>query len=162
MLDGLADCIKNEKDQKGFIPSFVAQKWSSKAKHIYNNAPVLEKKLGCHLLMIGTFPVSKITIGDACIPKTALIRLCSPNFKPYVAHQHEILSIGSGSSIDDYRKLLAWCDSNTNDLFKFAEHIDGNKDVIIDMTFDQFKVEKVIKFGVFEKEKYLQIRLICS
>ncbi|QUG41288.1 hypothetical protein KD050_18735 [Psychrobacillus sp. INOP01] len=123
MLIGLAECIQNEKEEKGLIPTYIAQKWSRKAKRIYDNASPIEKKLGCQLLMIGTFPESKIDIGDIRNTKTAVIKLSGPNFKPYIANQHDIVSIGSGSSIDEHKRLIEWCDSNVNNVFGFAETI---------------------------------------
>lgn len=123
MLDGLADCIRKEKLDRGAIPEYIAQKWSRKARRIFNNAPKIEKQLGCQLLMIATFPKSKITTGDISVPRTAVIKLCAPNFKPYIAHQHEIVSIGSGSYVKEYTVLLEWMNSNFNNLYKFAETI---------------------------------------
>jgi hypothetical protein len=123
MLEGLADCIRNEKQDRGFIPDYIAKKWSKKAKRIYSNAPNIDKQLGCHLLMIGTFPKSAITIGNNSVPRSTVIKLCAPDFKPYIAHQHEIISIGSGSNIDDYKEMLKWMDSNFNQVYGFAEII---------------------------------------
>lgn len=124
MLDGLVDCIKNEGNQKAFIPIYIAQKWSRKAKYIYNHKKYKkERGLGCELLMIGTYPLSQITIGQISSPKTALIKLSAPSFVPLVAKQHDILSIGSGSAIDEYKALLAWLDSNFNELMKFSENV---------------------------------------
>jgi hypothetical protein len=123
MLEGLADCIRIEKHERGFIPSYIAQKWSRKAKKIFNQSSKQDRQLGCQLLMIATFPESKIIIGSSSVPKTALIKLCAPDFKPYIAHQHEIISIGSGANVDDYIALLQWMDSNFNAVYRFAETI---------------------------------------
>ena len=123
MLGGLAECIQKEKEYKGLIPSYIAQKWSRKAKHIYDNASLMEKKMGCQLIMIGTYPKSKNTIGHVSNTKTAVIKLSGPNFKPYIAKPHDIVSIGSGASINEYKVLLEWCDNNINSVFSFAETI---------------------------------------
>jgi hypothetical protein len=123
MLEALVECIKGEKNQRGNIPNYISQKWGRKAKYIFNNANPIDKKLGCNLIMIATFPESIIKTGPIGVPKTALIKLNAPNFIPYVAHQHEILSIGSGSYVEEYKNLLTWIDNNINEVWKFAEFI---------------------------------------
>ena len=96
--------ILPEKDT-AWKPKWVALNWRRRAKKIYGHAPENLRNLGCSILMVGVSPTENL--GDAPAPRSTVSVLKAPEFEPKFSKTGGILSIGSGSEVEEYKRELA-------------------------------------------------------
>lgn len=86
------------------IPQAVAEDFPSGAQKIYREFPEQEHRLGSQLILLSAHPTEND--GSAPWAKCYVYRFSAPDFHPILAGSSEIVSIGSGSGVEAYRKTL--------------------------------------------------------
>ena len=84
-------------------PLWVSNNWGPLAKKIFDSAPLVERKLGSRILIVGASPDQSIALG----PKIYISRFSSPEFIPGImAQPQKICSIGSGAGVAVYKHSI--------------------------------------------------------
>jgi hypothetical protein len=82
-------------------PEWVAEHWAPEAKKVFDSSPMIEKKLGSRLLMIGISPDQDM--GAPEFPRVYIVRFSSPHFTPgFMRKGLNVAHIGSGSTVRRY------------------------------------------------------------
>ncbi len=116
-------------DGKGiWDPEFVAEMLPIGTRKLFESFPEEEKKLGCHLLLLSAHPTKND--GSAPWARCYVHRFYSPNFKPLLAQRDEIVSIGSGSDIQQYKDALKALGSDMK-MFEFDVHFPGGSGIAL-------------------------------
>ena len=83
-------------------PVWVANKWSTTAKNIFDSQPDNEKKAGAEILMVGISPNEDLGVAHA--KRVYIVRFSAPDFKPgFMNKPLDVCSIGSGAGITEYK-----------------------------------------------------------
>jgi hypothetical protein len=98
-----ADFQRDEPDI-AWQPEAAAGRLAVAARGIFAAASEVEQSYGSELMLLGAHPSE--TNGDTPWPKCSVYKLCAPDFVPYEAGPGEVLSIGSGSEVEQYRSVL--------------------------------------------------------
>jgi hypothetical protein len=101
-------------------PCFVAEMLPIGAKKLFNSFDSTEQELGCELILLGAHPTEKD--GAAPWAKCYVYRFYGPDFEPINSDGTEIVSIGSGSDVDQYIEALDKL-SNDYEMFKLEAGI---------------------------------------
>jgi hypothetical protein len=106
LLEDLRRClmIPQNVNNTAWIPRWVTLNWRRRARRIFTHAPEELKKLGCSILLVGVSPIENI--GDTPFPKCTVSVLKEPDFDPKFSTPNEILSIGSGAEVEEYKEIL--------------------------------------------------------
>ncbi|MGC2742713.1 MAG: hypothetical protein WA672_05965 [Candidatus Angelobacter sp.] len=104
MINSLRRALKLEDQSLAWDPKQIAEQWPPHARRIFSSYPSAQQELGSQLILIGANPREST-------PNTPTMRTCVysfswPEFEPVQAGPHEVLSIGSGTDVTPYRKLL--------------------------------------------------------
>lgn len=86
------------------IPQAVAENLPIGAQKIFSEFPEQERRLGSQLLLLSAHPSENH--GSAPWAKCYVYRFSAPDFHPKLADSSEIVSIGSGSGVEAYKKIL--------------------------------------------------------
>lgn len=153
MLDALGDYIRKNPSERGIVPEYVANQWGRIARRLYNEASPIEKRLGCHLIMLGISPKRQIEIGTSYFPRTHVLTFYAPYFRPQIISAYEFGSIGSGMVIKEYKELLDWFNNEINNILKFEEFGQFGMSTILNILVTD-KLSQFPKFGI---SNHLQI-----
>jgi hypothetical protein len=107
LLKNLSQFLKLPEDEKdvSWIPEWVAENWKDKAKYVFSTFPLNLRKHGSEILMVGAHPDEDIGIPG--FSRIYIVKMGSPNFAPtIVSSPQSILSIGSGSNIEEYKAAI--------------------------------------------------------
>src|SRR5258707_5498489 len=74
------------------------------ASKLYNTYPATTQQHGCELILLGADRTEHVGIPE--IGRTLVYSFSYPNFDPVQAKPYEVLSIGSGSGVLPYRRVL--------------------------------------------------------
>src|SRR5216684_1247717 len=85
-------------------PSVIAEEWPMTARKIFQKYPATTQQHGCELILLGAHPTEHVGIPE--IGRTHVYSFSYPNFDPVQAKPYEVLSIGSGSGVLPYRRVL--------------------------------------------------------
>jgi hypothetical protein len=135
MLDGLAYQLCGAPNDQAFLPQEVADCFAPLAKDIFRGAPQLSRDLGSHIILLGAHPTE-----DLGIPGWAqcfVHVLKSPDFVPESSSIGEVVSIGSGSQIDEYRDALARFSADPLSLIKMDIAGVGASSLILSMVIQK-------------------------
>jgi hypothetical protein len=116
MLDALADLLRDLPEGSAWHPEEVADCFQDLARQVFQAAPQAEQALHSHLMLLGAHPTE-----NAGIPgwaRCSVHTLKSPAFNPHLARASEIVSIGSGSTVARYQKVLDGFSSNVLSLLQ--------------------------------------------
>jgi hypothetical protein len=116
MLDALAYMLRDLPDGSAWHPEEVADCFQDLASQVFQAAPQAEQALHSHLMLLGAHPTE-----DAGIPgwvRCSVHTLRSPAFAPQLARAGEVVSIGSGSAVARYQKVLDGFSSNVLSLLQ--------------------------------------------
>lgn len=105
MVQRLAELLSSAKGGQGWDPTAVAQWWPADAQEVFKSFGQAERSLQCHLMMLAAHP-TKNTSDNFDWPRCHVYRFFSPDFAPSEAAAWEIVSIGSGATIEHYVKRL--------------------------------------------------------
>jgi len=106
----LSDALNLSGDGRIWDPRDIAERLPIGAKKIFNSFDKTEQQLGCQLILLGAHPTERD--GDAPWAKCYVYRFYAPEFKPIRSHGAEIVSIGSGSSVNQYVETLKMLQDN--------------------------------------------------
>jgi len=87
-----------------WIPDEVAKWWQFDAQEVFNSYPESERRLRCNLMLIGVHPNENN--GDSPWAKSYAYTFCSPIFQPRRSKTLQAISIGSGTRVKPYMRLL--------------------------------------------------------
>jgi hypothetical protein len=104
MIGSLQKALKLEDQSLAWNPKSVAEQWTSHARRIFSRYPATQQQLGSQLILIGATPTENVLSAPAM--RTCVYSFSGPEFEPVLARPHEVLSIGSGSNVRPYRRLL--------------------------------------------------------
>lgn len=107
MVENLGRVLNRMPEGYAWIPRQVALEWRRKARYIYRR--ILEahpevSSAGCQLVFAGVSPQE-----DMGIPGTAkpwVWKMSAPDFEPEFASMNTPVSIGSGETCEEYRRIL--------------------------------------------------------
>jgi hypothetical protein len=85
-------------------PTVIAEQWPVTAQKIFQKYPLTTQRDGCQMILVGAHPTEDVGIPE--ISRTYVYSFSHPNFDPVQAKPYEVLSIGSGSGVPPYVKLL--------------------------------------------------------
>ncbi len=114
MIEALAILLREPDEGTAWIPEEVADCFSESAKLVFENFPD-QQKSGSHVMLLGAHPVNDSIPGHA-ICSVHILR--SPDFVPQLAPIGEVVSIGSGSSVESYKETLQSFSSDPLSLMK--------------------------------------------
>lgn len=103
-------------------PRYVATMLPIGTRELFNSFDDQEKELGCGLLLLGAHP--KENDGAAPWAKCFAYRFRAPEFRPMVSNGAEIVSIGSGSNVNQYADALGKL-SNDYEMFNLETGFTG-------------------------------------
>lgn len=89
------------------------------AKQVFQAAPESEQVLHSHLLLLGAHPTEDVGIPGCARCSVHILK--SPDFAPHLAETGKVVSIGSGSTVPSYQKVLAGFSSNFLSLLRGEE-----------------------------------------
>jgi hypothetical protein len=118
MLDGICTWLGPIPEETAWIPDEAAQLFPPVAKLIWESANESERAAQSHLLMLGAHPTSDGLPGYA-ICYAYIFR--SPDFAPIAIPTGQVASIGSGSNVETYKKLLSEFSKNPLALLRGEE-----------------------------------------
>jgi len=104
MAQTLTRLLYHPDNDIAWIPSEVATWWQFDAQKVFNSAPKSERNGGCQLMLIGVHPNENN--GDSDWAKSEVYNFRSPYFKPIRYNTLKIASIGSGSRVKPYSRML--------------------------------------------------------
>ena len=115
IVEQLKATINIKESNTELDPLVVANRVPNIVQEIFNSFPLKIREDKCHLMLLSAHP----TENDGAAPwaRCYIHKFLSPDFKPSVAPLREIVSIGSGSSIDPYIQALRGLETNL-DLFR--------------------------------------------
>lgn len=105
------------------IPQAIAEDLPMGIRKLFRSFPENEQRLGSQLILLSAHP----TENDGAAPwaRGYVYRFSSPDFQPQMAGPSEIVSIGSGSTVEAYKNALRALQSDFEHL-KFQQyHRDG-------------------------------------
>lgn len=105
LLEDLRRFLTLPEKDTAWKPKWVALNWRRRVRRIFNHAPKELRNLGCSILMVGVSPTENL--GDAPFPRSIVSVLGAPEFEPQFSKTGGILSIGSGSQVEEYKNKLA-------------------------------------------------------
>jgi hypothetical protein len=86
-------------------PAYVAERWATNARAVFDRAADAQKELGCEFLLVGVDPVEDVIPGRA---RPYVFTFSAPEFGPRLLEKSdEAASIGSGNNVEHYVKALA-------------------------------------------------------
>ena len=104
LIDDLRQFLFLDEPNEAWIPEWVAIKWYRRARRIFNRAPKHIQKLGSSILLVGIHPNKNE--GESPWPKGTACLFNSPDFEVSFSKSGEFISIGSGSNVAEYVKML--------------------------------------------------------
>jgi hypothetical protein len=104
MIQRLSQLLHNADQELGWIPSEVAKWWQEDAREVFSGFHELEKENGAQIILLCVHPSDNM--GDAPWPRSQVYTFTYPNFEPEGANPNELVSIGCGDSVIQYRELL--------------------------------------------------------
>jgi hypothetical protein len=105
------------------IPQVVVEGIARGTPELFRAFPEHERKLGSQLILLSAHPTEND--GSAPWAKCYVYRFSAPDFQPVIAGPSEIVSIGSGSNVDVYKKALYNLQKDFNHLTLQQYHRDG-------------------------------------
>jgi hypothetical protein len=119
MLDALARLLRDLPEGAAWYPEEVTNCFQDLAKQVFQAAPQIEQ-MGCsHLMLLGAHPTEDLGIPGHARCSTYILR--SPDFVPQLAPTGKVVSIGSGSAVAPYQKVLDGFSSNVLSLLHGEE-----------------------------------------
>lgn len=104
MIRSLQKGLKVEDPALAWDPTVIAEQWPPTARKIFQKYPTPTQKHGAQLILLGAHPTEDVGIPGAGRPY--VYSFSWPEFEPVRARPYEVLSIGSGSAVAPYAKLL--------------------------------------------------------
>ena len=104
IVNQLSAVLPRPEKDVAWIPQIVAENLPRGTRELFRAFPEQERRLGSQLMLLSAHP----TENDGAAPwaKCYVHRFSSPDFDPKLARPAQIVSIGSGSSVEPYRKAL--------------------------------------------------------
>lgn len=102
----------------GYAPfvRYIALRWSRRARRLLHRYPPERRALGCSLMLLGVSPMENL--GDAPWARADVAVLeAATDFRPTFARAGEVVSIGSGSAVEEYVEAIR---AMTNDPSDFV------------------------------------------
>jgi hypothetical protein len=119
MLDALALLLRDLPEGAAWYPEEVADCFQDSARQVFQAAPQREQMGGSHLMLLGAHPTEDLGIPGWARCSTHILR--SPDFVPQLAPTGKVVSIGSGSTVEPYQKVLDGFSSNVSSLLRGEE-----------------------------------------
>lgn len=119
MLDALAYLLRDLPDGSAWHPEEAADCFQDLARQVFRAAPLTEQAVHSHLMLLGAHP--KEDVGIPGYARCSVHILRSPDFVPQLAPNGEVVSIGSGSAVAPYQKVLDGFSSNVLSLLRGEE-----------------------------------------
>jgi hypothetical protein len=116
MLDALAYLLRDLAEASAWLPDEVADCFQGLARQVFQAAPPTERALHSHLMLLGAHPTEDVGIPGYARCSVHILR--SPEFVPQLSRPGEVVSIGSGSTIAPYQKVLDGFSSNVLSLLQ--------------------------------------------
>lgn len=118
----ITTALNIEEENKKWNPFYIADFFNVGTKQIYEKHAQKLNNPETHFLVFSAHP----TMNDGSAPRAKCFvhRFCSPNFEPETAKQSAIVSIGSGSNIEPYKKALEKLGNDT-EVFQLEMAVPG-------------------------------------
>jgi hypothetical protein len=104
MVESLQKGLHLDDPSLSWDPTVIAEQWPITARKIFQKYPAVTQQHGCQIILLGAHPVEHVGIPG--IGRTYVYSFSCPNFEPVQAKPYEVLSIGSGSGVPPYLKVL--------------------------------------------------------
>ncbi|KAF0109030.1 MAG: Uncharacterized protein FD146_74 [Anaerolineaceae bacterium] len=115
VINQLSAALRPPQQGMAWIPQVFAENLPQDTKELFRAFPEVERRLGLQLLLLSAHPTEND--GDAPWAKCYVYRFSAPEFEPKIAHPAQIVSIGSGSKVNNYMNALHKLDDDF-DLFQ--------------------------------------------
>jgi hypothetical protein len=119
MLDAMAYLLKDLPERSAWHPQEVADCFQDLALQVFQAAPQPEQILQSHLILLGAHPTEDMGIPGCA--RCSVYILKSPSFVPQLGRIGEVVSIGSGTTVASYQKVLDGFSSNVLSLLHGEE-----------------------------------------
>jgi hypothetical protein len=116
MLDALAYLLRDLPEASAWLPDEVADRFQDLARQVFQAAPQAEQLLHSHLMLLGAHPTEDVGIPGYARCSVHILK--SPDFVPQLARTGAVVSIGSGSAVGPYQKVLDGFSSNVLSLLQ--------------------------------------------
>ena len=119
MLDALTLLLQDLPEGAAWHPEEVADCFQDLARQVFQAAPQKEQMCRSHLMLLGAHPTQDLGLPGYARCSVHILR--SPDFVPQMAGTGEVVSIGSGSAVGPYQKVLDGFSSNVLSLLRGEE-----------------------------------------
>ena len=143
----ITTALNIEEENKLWNPLYIANLFTAGTKHIFNKYAQKIPNPETHFLLFSAHP----TKDDGAAPwaRCYVHRFRSPEFAPEIAQQSAIVSIGSGSHINEYKEALQTLGEDTG-IFQLETGIPGGSGLGLMMsltnTLENFPVQGISQY----------------
>ena len=144
IVNQLSEALHTTKEGMAWNPIIVAENLPKGTRELYDSFPSNQKALGCQLILLAAHPAKND--GPAPGARCYVYTFSAPEFRPILADQAQIVSIGSGAQVESYKKALGKLEKDF-EIFKLETHMFGGAALGL-MTSISSEIRKIPVYGI--------------